>query len=104
MREGRSTNQAFAERVYLSPSACLERWKRLEQAGVIKGYQAERPRQLAGLSVLLAAAGITRTSPQNGRTADLDPDLEGLHPGFSILNGGDMVAVEVEEIVDWLVG
>ncbi len=40
-REGRITNQALAARVHLSPSACLERWKRLEQAGVIKGYHAE---------------------------------------------------------------
>ena len=40
-REGRITNQALAERVHLSPSACLERWKRLEQAGVIEGYRAE---------------------------------------------------------------
>ena len=39
--EGRITNQALAERVHLSPSACLERWKRLEQAGVIQGYRAE---------------------------------------------------------------
>ena len=41
VRVGRITNQALAERVPLSPSACLERWKRLKQAGVIKGYQAE---------------------------------------------------------------
>ena len=40
-REGRITNQALALRVHLSPSACLERWRRLEQAGVIKGYRAE---------------------------------------------------------------
>ena len=41
MAEGRITNQALAERIHLSPSACLERWKRLEQAGVIRGYHAE---------------------------------------------------------------
>ena len=40
-REGRITNQALAKRVHLSPSACLERWKRLEQAGAIEGYRAE---------------------------------------------------------------
>ena len=39
--EGRITNQALAERIHLSPSACLERWKRLEQAGMIRGYRAE---------------------------------------------------------------
>ncbi len=38
--EGRLTNQALAERVALSPSACLARVKRLEQEGVIRGYHA----------------------------------------------------------------
>lgn len=37
---GRLTNQALAERVALSPSACLARVRRLEQAGVIQGYHA----------------------------------------------------------------
>src|ERR671927_32940 len=53
-REGRITNQALALRVHLSPSACLERWKRLEQAGVIKGYQALVER------LLEAEIGISR--------------------------------------------
>ena len=39
-RDGRSTMQAQAERVGLSPRACLERVRRLEAAGVIAGYQA----------------------------------------------------------------
>ncbi len=38
--EGRLTNQALAERVALSPSACLARVRRLEQAGIIQGYHA----------------------------------------------------------------
>lgn len=38
--EGRLTNQALADRVALSPSACLTRVKRLEQMGVIQGYHA----------------------------------------------------------------
>ena len=52
MREGRVTNQALAERVHLSPSACLERWKRLEQAGVIKGYRAELAHERLGAPLL----------------------------------------------------
>jgi len=39
--EGRITNAALAERVALSPSACLARVRRLEEAGVITGYRAE---------------------------------------------------------------
>lgn len=36
----RLTNQALSEQVSLSPSACLARVRRLEQAGVIQGYHA----------------------------------------------------------------
>jgi DNA-binding Lrp family transcriptional regulator len=39
-RDGRITNQRLAEKVGLSPRACLERVRRLEAAGVISGYQA----------------------------------------------------------------
>ena len=39
-RDGRSTIQKLADRVALSPRACLERVRRLEQAGIIAGYQA----------------------------------------------------------------
>lgn len=38
--EGRLTNQALADRVALSPSACLARIRRLERTGVIQGYHA----------------------------------------------------------------
>jgi hypothetical protein len=36
----------------------------------------------------------------SGNAGDLGPDLEGLGPGGSILDGGDVVAAEVEQIVD----
>ena len=36
--DGRMTNAALAERVHLSPSACLRRVRRLEEAAVIEGY------------------------------------------------------------------
>lgn len=38
--DGRQTNQDLADAVGLSPSPCLRRTKRLEQAGVIAGYVA----------------------------------------------------------------
>jgi Lrp/AsnC family transcriptional regulator of ectoine degradation len=40
-REGRITKTALAERVHLSPTPCWERLKRLEKAGLIRGYHAE---------------------------------------------------------------
>lgn len=39
--EGRITKAALAERVGLSPTPCWERLKKLESAGVIKGYHAK---------------------------------------------------------------
>lgn len=39
-QEGRLSNQALAQRVHLSPSACLRRVKALEEAGVIAQYVA----------------------------------------------------------------
>ena len=39
--EGRITKAALASRVSLSPAACWDRLKRLEQAGLIRGYRAD---------------------------------------------------------------
>jgi DNA-binding Lrp family transcriptional regulator len=39
-RDGRATIQWVAEKVALSPRACLERVRRLEAGGLIVGYQA----------------------------------------------------------------
>lgn len=38
--DGRISNQDLAQRVHLSPSACLRRVKQLEDGGVIAGYVA----------------------------------------------------------------
>lgn len=46
--DGRITNAALAERVHLSPSACLRRVRRLEEAGVITGYVAVLDRTMIG--------------------------------------------------------
>ena len=54
-RDGRMTNLQLAERVGLSPSACLRRVNGLEAAGVIKGYRAilDRTQLGAGLTVFV---------------------------------------------------
>ena len=39
-KDGRLSNQDLAQRVHLSPSACLRRVKRLEETGVIAQYVA----------------------------------------------------------------
>lgn len=40
VRDGRISNLALADRVGLSPSACLRRVQELERRGVISGYRA----------------------------------------------------------------
>jgi len=44
----RITNQALADRVGLSPSACLRRVQELERLGTIRGYRAILDRQARG--------------------------------------------------------
>ncbi len=50
-RAGRQTNAELAERVNLSPSACLRRVQRLERDGVIAGYRAEVDPERIGLGL-----------------------------------------------------
>lgn len=50
-REGRLTNAELAERVHLSPSACLRRVQRLEREGVIAGYAARVDPERLGLGL-----------------------------------------------------
>ncbi len=37
-------------------------------------------------------------------TGDLGPDLEGARPDFPILNGGDVIAAKVKQVVDGIMG
>ena len=50
-RNGRLTNADLAERVHLSPSACLRRVQRLERDGVIAGYRADVSAERLGLGL-----------------------------------------------------
>lgn len=47
-RDGRISNLDLAERVGLSPSACLRRVQDLERRGIIKGYRAVLDRAALG--------------------------------------------------------
>jgi DNA-binding Lrp family transcriptional regulator len=58
--EARLTNQALAERVGLSPSACLRRVQELERRGVIRGYRARLdPAQTGRGFVVYVAVGLS---------------------------------------------
>ena len=54
--EGRITKTALATRVGLSPTPCWERLKKLEKAGLIKGYRAEISLQKLGAHVTIFVA------------------------------------------------
>ena len=68
MSDGRLTNLELAERVHLSPSACLRRVRLLEESGLIAGYVMLLDPDVAGLS---GAAFVSVTLEQQGR-ATLD--------------------------------
>ena len=81
---GRLTNAELAERVGLSLSPCWRRLKRLEESGVITGYQALLDRKALGLGVTaFVRVDIERHTPAMERRfeeaiADLD-DIVSCH-------------------------
>jgi len=48
----RLTNQQVADEIGLSPSACLRRFKALEQSGIISGYKAALDAKMLGLDLV----------------------------------------------------
>jgi Lrp/AsnC family transcriptional regulator, leucine-responsive regulatory protein len=51
-RNGRISNLDLAERIGLSPSACLRRVQELERIGIIKGYRAVLDSEKLGLGFI----------------------------------------------------
>lgn len=69
--EGRISNLELAERVGLSPSACLRRVQDLEKSGVIKGYRARIDPAKVGLTFMAyVTVGLSR------HTKDAQQDFE----------------------------
>ena len=67
-REGRVANLQLAERIGLSPSACLRRVQALEAAGVIKGYRAILDRaQLGGDLTVFVMVGLSGQLQRDAR-------------------------------------
>ena len=58
---------------------------------------------LSGRSAILgareSASGVTLTN-----AADFRPDVECVRPGSPVLRGSDVIAAEVEQVVDPIVG
>jgi DNA-binding Lrp family transcriptional regulator len=84
-RNGRATVQALAERVGLSPRACLERVRRLEAAKIITGYKAD--------------IDIARLSRPINVFAEIILDRQARQAGF------EQRLARIEEVVEcWEVG
>ena len=67
--DGRLTNVELADRVGLSPSPCLRRLKRLEQAEVIRGYRAVLDRRAVGLGLtVFVGIKVGKHSRDNAET------------------------------------
>ena len=64
--DARISNVDLAERVNLSPTPCLRRVRKLEQSGVITGYEAIVDPQALGLEVsVFAFVKLSRKSLEN---------------------------------------
>ncbi|QPF74339.1 Lrp/AsnC family transcriptional regulator [Roseateles sp. DAIF2] len=64
-RDGRLSNVELAQRVHLSPSACLRRVKQLEEGGVIAQYVAlVNPKAVGRPGTSFTIINLERTTPQ----------------------------------------
>lgn len=64
--DGRITNSDLAEKVHLSPSACLRRVRQLEESGLIRGYAMLLDDKIAGFP---GTAFVFVTLDQQGRAS-----------------------------------
>lgn len=81
-KDGRISNQDLADRIGLSPSACLRRMRTLEEGGLIIGYRALLNAKVLGLSLMaLIHISMDRHTPERfakfeATVADLPEVLE----------------------------
>ena len=77
-RDGRITYQALSERVGLSPRPCLERVRRLERRGIIRGFTVLVDPSALGHDII-ALAEIAIRDPRAGSRQQLERALSA-HP------------------------
>ncbi|ALB62277.1 Transcriptional regulator, AsnC family [Cronobacter condimenti 1330] len=88
-QDARTTNQALADAVCLSPSPCWRKVKKLEEDNVILGYHAALDRRKIGLGVMVfVRVSIDSHSEAQARRFEQEVmDLENVVACYSI--GGD---------------
>jgi Lrp/AsnC family transcriptional regulator, leucine-responsive regulatory protein len=100
--KGRLTNQELADKVGMSTSPCWRRVKRLEESGVIKGYQAVLDRRSVGLGVLaFIRVGIDSHSEAEARRFEKDVlKLDEVVACYSIAGDADFLLQVVARDLD----
>jgi DNA-binding Lrp family transcriptional regulator len=100
--EGRLTNQELADRVGMSTSPCWRRVKRLEDTGVIRGYQAVIDRRAVGLGVLafIRVQIDTHSHDQAERFSEEVRKLDAVIACYSVAGEADFLLQVVAEDLD----
>lgn len=74
---GRLANQEIADQIGLSPSACLRRFKALEESGVIKGYRTLLDSKKLGLD-LMALIHISMDKHTKERFSQFEKSIQSM--------------------------
>lgn len=83
-RNGRLPNQELADRVGLSPSACLRRVQEMERRGILRGYRAIIDRSAIGPSItVFVMVGLSKHLSKDARAferaMDAAPEVKECH-------------------------
>ena len=102
--DGRMTHAALAERIHLSPSACLRRVRRLEDEGVISGYRATVDRERLGQGTTVFVE-ISLTSQQENHLDEFEAAVLAVPEALSChLMAGDadyLIRVVAADVADY---
>ncbi|OIQ42354.1 MAG: AsnC family transcriptional regulator [Roseobacter sp. MedPE-SWde] len=74
-RDGRMTNAKLAEHLSMSETPCWRRLKKMEEAGIIEGYQANLSRRKLGLGVM-AFVQLSCSEHDQASTAEFQRIIE----------------------------
>ena len=99
--DGRISNSDLAERVGLSPSACLRRVQELENSGVIKGYRARLDGSVLGRGlVAYVTVGLSdHTMPAQQQFEQMMSESQDVVECHNVTGGFEyLLRVEVADI------
>ena len=103
-RDARITNQALADRVALSPRACLRRVRDLEGRGLISAYRAQiSVERIRSVTVVMAHISFTHHAMDNFRDFDACIDaIPEVMESYRVSGSVDYILrVVVHDMQDW---